>query len=127
MHDLFARRDASMKQPRGGRRDDDLDHTIAGYWRASLLVGAVVIGVVALLLRTLTQTAEQINAGAAEIWRVGKLIANNTVHVPLLLRTNQVAEELLKTSEGIAGATTRISGTVTASSGNGAGSTGQEG
>jgi hypothetical protein len=84
------------------------DGAIAAYWRISLLVGAVVIGVVALLLRTLTHTAEQINEGAAEIWRVGKLIANNTVHVPLLLRTNQVAEELLKTSEGIAGATTRI-------------------
>jgi hypothetical protein len=102
------------------------DGTIASYWKASLLVGAVVIGVVALLLRTLTRTAEQINAGAAEIWRVGKLIANNTVHVPLLLRTNQLAGELLKTSEGIASATTRISGTVTESAANATG-TSQEG
>ena len=106
---------------RWSRDETPDDGTIAAYWRTSLLVGAVVIGVVALLLRTLTHTAEQINAGAAEIWRVGKLIANNTVHVPLLIRTNQVAEELLRTSEGIAGATTRISGTVTGSTGDSAG------
>ncbi len=96
------------------QRDDERvsDRTIATYWQISLAVGAVVIGVVALLLRILTQTAEQINEGAAQIWRVGKLIANNTVHVPLLLRTNQMAGEILKTSEGIAGATTRIQGAV---------------
>lgn len=118
-----------MRLPSRERRKDELDRTIAGYWRVSLLVGAVVIGVVALLLRTLTQTAEQINAGAAEIWRVGKLIANNTVHVPLLLRTNQVAEELLRTSEGITDATTRITSTVAGSTGNtnGTGSSGQGG
>ena len=84
------------------------DGTIAKYWGISLAVGAVVIGVVALLLKILTGTAEKINSGAAEIWRVGKLIANNTVHVPLLVRTNQVAGEILKSSEGIASATTRI-------------------
>src|SRR5687767_4235095 len=84
------------------------DNTIAAYWRITLLVGAVVIGVVAFLLNVLTRTAAQIDDGAAEVWRVGKLIANNTVHIPLLVRTNQVAGEILKASEGIAGATTRI-------------------
>lgn len=84
------------------------DSTIARYWGISLAVGAVVLGVVAFLLNTLARTAEQINGGAAEVWRVGKLIANNTVHVPLLIRTNQMAGDILKASEGIAGATTRI-------------------
>ncbi len=93
------------------------DSTIAGYWRITLVVGAVVVGVVAFLLNMLTRTAAQINDGAAEVWRVGKLIANNTVHIPLLVRTNQVAGEILKASEGIAGATTRIGKAVTGTSG----------
>jgi len=88
------------------------DRTLGTYWRISLLVGAVVIGVVAFLLNTLLRTAEQINDGAAEVWRVGKLIANNTVHIPLLARTNQVAAGILEASEGIAEATGRIGRTV---------------
>ena len=82
--------------------------TVARYWRISLGIGIVVIGAVALLLRTLANTAAQIQAGAAEIWRVGKLIANNTVHIPLLIRTNQVVAEILSASGGIARATERI-------------------
>lgn len=81
---------------------------IARYWRVSLGIGLIVIGAVALLLETLVQTVARIEAGAAEIWRVGKLIANNTVHVPLLVRTNQVAGEIVSTADGIAGATGRI-------------------
>ena len=94
MKDLFAERAS--------------DSTIADYWKISLTVGAVVVGVVALLLKILASTAAQIDKGAAEVWRVGKLIANNTVHVPLLVRTNQVAGEIVAASESIARATTRI-------------------
>lgn len=82
--------------------------TIVRYWRMSLGLGVVVIGAVALLLSTLARTAAKIEAGTAEIWRVGKLIANNTVHIPLLVRTNQVAGEILATADGIAEATARI-------------------
>jgi hypothetical protein len=39
---------------------------------------------------------------------VGKLIANNTVHVPLLVRTNQVVADILPAADGIARATERI-------------------
>ena len=78
------------------------------YWRISLGLGLVVIGAVALLLSTLATTVARIEAGAAEIWRVGKLIANNTVHVPLLIRTNQVVAAILPVADGIAGATARI-------------------
>lgn len=92
------------------------DSTIAGYWQITLVLGAVVVGVVAFLLNMLTRAAAQIDDGAAEVWRVGKLIANNTVHVPLLVRTNQVAGEILKASEGIAGATARIGKAVTGTS-----------
>ena len=68
----------------------------------------VVIDAVALLLNTLASTTTKIQAGADEIWRVGKLIANNTVHIPLLVRTNQVAGEILSVADGIAAATGRI-------------------
>ena len=81
---------------------------IARYWRISLGIGVVVIGAVALLLSTLARTASLIEAGAAEIWRVGKLIANNTVHIPLLVRTNQVVADILPAADGIARATDRI-------------------
>ncbi len=90
-----------------------MDSTIALYWRITVALGAVVVGVVALLLTILTRTAEQIDDGAAEVWTVGKLIANNTVHIPLLARTNQVAADILTASEGIASATARIQSTVT--------------
>ncbi len=82
--------------------------TIGRYWRISLGLGMVVIGAVALLLSALTATVAKIEAGAAEIWRVGKLIANNTVHVPLLIRTNQVFGQILPAADRIAGATGRI-------------------
>ena len=82
--------------------------TIGRYWRISLGLGMVVIGAVALLLSALTATVAKIEAGAAEIWRVGKLIANNTVHIPLLVRTNQVLAQILPAADRIAGATARI-------------------
>jgi len=84
------------------------ERTVVRYWRISLGIGLVVIGAVALLLSTLATIVTRIEAGAAEIWRVGKLIANNTVHVPLLVRTNQVVADILPAADGIARATERI-------------------
>ncbi len=81
---------------------------IARYWRISLGIGVVVIGAVALLLSTLATIVARIEGGAAEIWRVGKLIANNTVHIPLLVRTNQIVSEILPAADGISRATERI-------------------
>jgi len=93
--------------------DDVSASTIQTYWWISLGLGLVVTIVVAILLSILARTAEQIHAGAAEIWRVGTLIANNTVHIPLLLRTNQIAAGILAAAGGIAAATGRIERTVT--------------
>ena len=87
--------------------------TIQTCWWITLGLGLVVTIVVAILLSILTRTAEQIDAGAAEIWRVGKLIANNTVHIPLLVRTNQIAAGIVAAAGGIAGATGRIERTIT--------------
>jgi hypothetical protein len=84
------------------------DSTIHGYWWISLALGIIVIIVVAILLHILARTAEQIHEGAAEVWRVGTLIANNTIHIPLLARTNQIAGGILAAADGIATATGRI-------------------
>jgi hypothetical protein len=81
---------------------------IGRYWRISLLGGVVVRGAVAQLLRVLTGTTVQIQAGTGQIWTTGKLIARNTVHIPLLIKTTQVASEILEAADGIAAATGRI-------------------
>ena len=81
---------------------------IVRYWSISLGLGVAVIGAVALLLGILDRTVAQIQAGVAEIWRVGKLIANNTVHIPLTRRINQHTAEILPAADQIAGATERI-------------------
>lgn len=81
---------------------------VARYWGLTLGLGLVVIGVVVVLLTAITRTAERIEAGAAEIWRVGKLIANNTVHIPLLVRTNQLTAGILAAADRTADATNRI-------------------
>jgi hypothetical protein len=82
--------------------------TVFRYWGLSLAAGLAVLGVVALLLEIVSRTAEQIHDGTAQIWRVGKLIANNTVHIALLARVNQNVAEISRTADSIAEATGRI-------------------
>ena len=64
-------------------------------WGVSLAIGVVVIVVVAVLLHLVRRTAVQIDAGAATIWIQGKLVANNTIQIPLFLTTtNQVVRSI---------------------------------
>ncbi len=77
-------------------------------WWISLGIGAVVIVVVALLLTLIVRAARQIEGTAADIWTVGQRIANNTVHIPLLSRTNRLIGGVLESASGIDGATARI-------------------
>ena len=77
-------------------------------WWISLGIGAVVIVVVAILLTLIVRTARQINGTAADIWTVGQRIANNTVHIPLLNRTNRLVDGILERASGIDGAVVRI-------------------
>ncbi len=77
-------------------------------WWISLGIGLVVILVVAVLLTLIVRTARQIEGAAADIWTVGQRIANNTVHIPLLHRTNQIVEGILKRALGIDGAAAAI-------------------
>ena len=77
-------------------------------WWISLGIGVVVILVVAILLTLIMRTARQINETAADIWVVGQRIANNTVHIPLLNRTNRLVDGILERVSGIDEAVARI-------------------
>jgi len=61
-------------------------------------IGAVVV---ALLLTLVLRTARSILGVAGEIWTTGKLVANNTIHIPLLVETNRLAGNILNTAQQI--------------------------
>lgn len=79
-------------------------------WWLSLALGMVVILVVTYLLSSILQTARAIEGVAQDIWDGGKRIANNTVHVPDLIRTNGFAESLLKLAPLLGSQLERIKG-----------------
>ncbi len=70
-------------------------------WGISIALLLVVTLVVALLLAMVLRTARSILNTVEEIWTTGKLVANNTVHIPLLVDTNRVAGEILETAKQI--------------------------
>jgi hypothetical protein len=82
--------------------------TAERYWLISLASGVVIIGAVAALLHRLASAAEQIQAGVHQVWLSGKRIAANTVHIPLLIRTNQVAGDILEATDRVAQVADRI-------------------
>lgn len=82
--------------------------TVQQIWILSLVIFAVVLVVVAILLTLIVREARRIRAGVAEIWNVGQKIANNTVHIALLHRTNYVADRILASARGVVGATAAI-------------------
>ena len=70
-------------------------------WWVSLALGFVVSLVVTLLLWLIHHTATTINGHVSHIWDVGQRVANNTVHIPALYKTNAVAGEILATALNI--------------------------
>jgi nicotinate-nucleotide pyrophosphorylase len=84
--------------------------TIQQVWLASLGVFAVVLAVVALLLTLIVSVSRQIRDGVQEIWNTGQKIANNTVHIALLKRTNRTALAILESAGGVVEATAAIHG-----------------
>ena len=77
---------------------------IAIIWIISLVIGLVVIGVVAFLLSRINNTAQKIDVAASKIWTQGKMVANNTIQIPLFLSTtNQVVDQILDTAVNIVG------------------------
>lgn len=77
---------------------DTPEQAVAFVWWASLALGVVVSGVVALLLWLIHRTAAVIDGHVARIWDVGQRVANNTVHIPVLYKTNEVAGQILATA-----------------------------
>ena len=71
------------------------DQTVQLIWWSSLGLFAVVTVVVAVLLELVRRTAAQILGGASAIWTHGKLVANNTIQIPLFLNvTGKVVSKI---------------------------------
>ena len=77
-------------------------------WWVSIAIFLVVLVVVAILLTLILRTVRRIEGGASQIWTVGQNVANNTVHIPLLITTNRVVDAIYGEAGKILGAATRI-------------------
>lgn len=78
-------------------------------WIISLVLGLVVTIVVAILLILIRNTARQILQGVHKIWTEGKLVANNTIQIPIYLTvTNQVVSKIYATALKIVGGAAAI-------------------
>lgn len=75
--------------------------TLYTIWWISIVLLLVVTGVVALLLTLVTRTGRSILDVAGQIWTTGKMVANNTIHIPMLRETNRLAGGILETAEQI--------------------------
>lgn len=81
---------------------------IQNVWTVSLAVFVVVLIVVATLLTLILRTAHDIKAGVAIIWNVGQRIANNTIQLAMLAKTNAASQQILTSAVGVIGATAAI-------------------
>jgi hypothetical protein len=77
-------------------------------WWLALGLAAVVVVVVAVLLELILRTAHKIHQTVSDIWTGGTQIAQNTVTLALLQRTNFLARGLLRSAGRIAAASGRI-------------------
>jgi len=82
--------------------------TIQRMWITTLIIYTVVVVVVAILLTLILRTARDIRTGAGAIWNVGQRIANNTIHIALLNKTNAIAADILQSAVGVVHATAAI-------------------
>ncbi|GAC1654494.1 MAG: hypothetical protein NVS4B3_18550 [Gemmatimonadaceae bacterium] len=82
--------------------------TIRTLWTVSLIVFVIVLLVVAVLLTLILRAASEIRTGVSLIWNVGQRIANNTIQLALLQKTNAGASQILTSAVGIIGATNAI-------------------
>ena len=80
------------------------EEAITKVWIISLVLGLVVTIVVAILLIMIRNTARKILGGVQKIWTEGKLVANNTIQIPIYLTvTNQVVSKIYDTAVKIIG------------------------
>ena len=82
---------------------------IATVWSLSLVIGLGVMLVVAFLLHRIWRTGQSIEKTAADIWTQGKLVANNTILIPLFLSTtNRVLSRIYQAALGAVDASEAI-------------------
>ncbi|MEO7444730.1 MAG: hypothetical protein ABIT96_03285 [Ferruginibacter sp.] len=75
------------------------EEALTTVWIISLALGLVVTIVVAILLILIRNTATKILSGVQKIWIEGKLVANNTIQIPIYLTvTNQVVSKIYDTA-----------------------------
>ena len=85
------------------------EEAITMVWIISLVLGLVVTIVVAILLIMIRNTAQKILGGVHHIWTEGKLVANNTIQIPIYLTvTNQVVSKIYDTAVKIIGGAAAI-------------------
>ena len=77
-------------------------------WWLAVGLAVVVVFVVAVLLELIVRSAQRIHHAVSNIWTGGTLIAQNTVTIALLQRTNFLALGLLRSASRIAAASGRI-------------------
>jgi uncharacterized protein YoxC len=77
-------------------------------WIVSLLIAVVVLLVATALLTVIYRVAGRIDDGAKQIWTVGKQVANATVELALLRRTNQLVADVNEAATGILSNARRI-------------------
>ena len=83
-------------------------HAIYAVWGISLALGVVVLVVVAGLLELILRSARRIEGVLGDIWTAGQGVANNTIHIALLHRTNLTAGRILDAAGGVLSAITAI-------------------
>jgi hypothetical protein len=81
---------------------------ILDVWATSLGVFVVVLVVVATLLTLILRAARDIRTGVSLIWNVGQRIANNTIQLAQLEKTNVAARQILQAAVGVIGATAAV-------------------
>lgn len=85
------------------------EEAITQVWIICLVLGFVVTIVVAILLILIRNTARKILDGVLKIWTEGKLVANNTIQIPIYLTvTNQVVSKIYDTAVKIIGGAAAI-------------------
>ncbi len=85
------------------------EEAITKVWIISLVLGLVVTIVVAILLIMVRNTARKILDDVEKIWTEGKLVANNTIQIPIYLTvTNQVVSKIYATAVKIIGGAAAI-------------------
>lgn len=84
------------------------EEVIRQVWTLTLVIYVVVVAVVALLLTLILTTARRIREGASAIWNTGQKVANNTIHIALLVQTNHIVHKILDEAVAALGAVAAI-------------------